>query len=371
MTERIRQGLAELYTSPTRIGRETVDKVRLGIEAMLGVREAMRDRNVRPFRGLREAYVFCTGDVDCTFRDGGFAQVSEAITTSTFPELLLNALNKKLIQDFEAIGMGGVERLFAPTDIFDFRTQSRVRLGYLSDFPTVAEGAPYTEFTPPGDELVQYSPVKKGGIQTITEETIRNDDLGKVRQYPERLARAGIHTLKSYVTAFFTSNPTYAPDSLTWFHATHNNLRSTALSSAELDQCQVAMNMMTKTSSGNPIRFPLEWIMVPPALEPTARQINRNQTGTNNWFNMFGEGNENIIVNELLTANSTTLYYGGCFPERAPFLEIGFLDGIRHPHIFLANLPTQGTLFTNDEIQYKAKFVFGGAPVDYRGVWRD
>jgi hypothetical protein len=49
-------------------------------------------------------------------------------------------------------------------------------------------------------------------------------------------------------------------------------------------------------------------------------------------------------------------------------LEIGFLDGVQQPQIFLANLPTQGTQFTNDQLQYKVKFVFGGAIVDFRPV---
>jgi hypothetical protein len=54
--------------------------------------------------------------------------------------------------------------------------------------------------------------------------------------------------------------------------------------------------------------------------------------------------------------------------SNAPFLEVGYLDGYTEPQILLANMPTQGTQFTNDQIQYKAKFVFGGDIIDFRGV---
>ena len=76
-----------------------------------------------------------------------------------------------------------------------------------------------------------------------------------------------------------------------------------------------------------------------------------------------------IIVNPLLTDSND--WYGGCFPSSAPFLEIGFLDGYQMPQIFIANLPTQGTQFTNDQLQIKAKFVFGGKPIDFRGTFKE
>jgi hypothetical protein len=98
-------------------------------------------------------------------------------------------------------------------------------------------------------------------------------------------------------------------------------------------------------------------------------QINRNQSGTNNWYQKFGANEENIIVNPLLV--DVTDWYYGCFPATAPALEIGFLDGYETPQIFIANLPTQGTQFTNDQLQYKVKFVFGGKPIDFRPVGKE
>jgi hypothetical protein len=355
------------------IGRNSLDKIQLGMDAMLGVKEAVADRNVRPFRGIREAYTYCTGDLDVTQVDrGGFFRVSEAIATTDFPNILLSSLTKRLIQDYmEFQVVPGLERLYTATVLGDYKPQDRVRMGYLGDLPTVAEAGAYVELTKPTDEKITYSLVKKGGLLTISEETIRNDDLNKIAQFPNRLARAARHTLATFVTTFFTTPPAYDPDALAWFHATHNNLGATALSSAELDARAILLAKQSEKDSGNRLGLTLDWLMIPIDDRPTAMQINRNMTATNNWYDKFGENEENIIVNPLLAEANVHSWYFGTFPVNAPFLEIGFLDGYQTPQLFIANLPTQGTQFTNDQLQYKAKFVFGGKPIDYRGVGKE
>jgi hypothetical protein len=350
--------------------RDTRERVQLAMDGLFGVKEA-RSSGVAPFRGIRQAYSFCTGDSDLSLLDsGGLYRTSEAIATTDLPNILLNSLTKKLVQDYvEWQVVPGLEKLYTTTRLTDYKPQDRVRLGYLSDLPTVAEAGPYTELTKPTDEKITYSPVKKGGLITISEETIRNDDLGKVLGMAQRLARAARHTLATYVTNFFITPPAYDPDALAWFHATHNNLGATALSSAELDARAILLAKQAEKDSGNRLGLTLDWIMIPIDLRPTAMQINRNMLATNNWYNKFGDNEENIIVNPLLTATAT--WYGGTMPNNAPFLEIGFLDGYETPQIFLANLPTQGTQFTNDQLQFKVKFVFGGKPIDVRGVFKD
>ena len=363
------------------VGIEPVDKIQLAMDAMFGVKEngqklyaAHADKpllsgKVKPFRGIREAYEICTGDRDCKLQGGGFYRVSEAIATTDFPNILLNSLTKKLIQDYDEYNfLPGLEKLYTATTLGDYKPQDRVRMGYLGDLPTVNEAAAYTELTKPTDEKITYTPAKKGGLLTISEETIRNDDLGKIAQFPGRLARAWRHTLATFVSNFFITPPNYDPDGVAWFNAAHgSNTGVVALSSAELDARAILLAKQAEKDSGNRLGLTLDWIMIPIDLRPTAMQINRNMTGTNNWYNKFGDNEENIIVNPLLT--DTNDWYGGSFS--APFLEIGFLDGYQTPQIFIANLPTQGTQFTNDQLQYKVKMAFGGKPIDFRGVFKE
>ena len=351
----------------TSSGLGICEKVQLAMDGLLGVREA-RSSGVKPFRGIQEAFFFITGETDCSrISRGSLYKVSEAIGTGDFPNILLNSMTKRLIQDYAQIGMGGVEKIIKPANIADFKTNDRVRMGYLGDLPVVAEAAVYTELTKPTDEKISYAVAKRGGVLTISEEAIRNDDLTGPLTFAARLARAGGRTLKQFVTSIFLNNANYDPDGVALFNAAHNNLTANALTSANLDAAEVLMMGQTEKDSTKPLNLPLQWLMVPTALKATAYQINNNASSTNSWFERLGSNHEqpqNIIVNELLT--SGTRWWGGCYPDQAPGIEIGYLDGIEEPQIFIADKDFSNLRFTNDQIVYKGVFVFGGKPLDFR-----
>jgi hypothetical protein len=364
-----------------RPGMDSLDKIRAAMNRMLGVKEAANS-GVVPFRGIAEAYATCTGDTELSYLGrGGFRMVSEAIATTDFPSLLLDSLNKRLIQDYSEYGMGGLDQLITEgPPLNDYRTQSRVREGYLSDFPIVAEGGPYTELNKPTDEKITYAPQKRGGMLTVSEETIRADDLKKVQEFPTRMARAGRHTLKTFITNFFVNNPNYVPDSVAWFNAAHNNLGTSALGVDTLIAAEAVQMKQTEKDSGNRLPYRISWIMVPVDLANVAWQINNSQNynpgpglqQANPFYLRFGpagtgkQAPPGVIVNELLT--DTNDWYYGVDATEVPILEIGYIDGLNTPQIYMANTATQGTMFTNDQVQYKVKFPFGGAILDFRGA---
>lgn len=361
-------------TSPIRAGLETGEKMAVAMEAAMGVRESMT-KGVPAFRGLREAYTTITGDWNLEKLSGaGFSGTrmlaSEAVLTGDFPNILLNSMTKRLLQDYAELALDGLSMLYTKASIADYKLQDRVRDGYFGELATVTEGNPYTEISYPTDERVNYSVAKRGQLLTISEETIRNDDLGAISRFPGRLARAGRWTLKNYITSFYVNNPNYGADSVAWFNSAHANLGSAALSQDALIAAEIGLLTQTEKDSSEPLGLPLDWIMVPPQLKATAIQINQTNTaGSNAFFQRFGANNERIIVNEKLT--DVNDWYFGTNQNNAPFLEIGFLDGIEQPQIFLANQPTVGTQFTADELQYKVKMVFNGAIIDFRGVGKN
>ena len=290
-----------------------------------------------------------------------------AIVAADFPNILLNSMTKRLLQDWAELGIDGLKMLYTSVPISDFKQQDRVREGYFGELSAVGEDAGYTEIAHPTDEHISYTLGKYGNLLSISEETIRNDDLGAIARFPGRLARAGRWTLKNFITNFFKNNPNYTADAVAWFNVAHNNLQSVALSQDALITAEIALMTQTEKDSGEPLGLSLDWIMVPPQLKATAIQINQTNTaGSNAFFQRFGANNERIIVNEKLT--DVTDWYYGTAQENAPFLELGFLDGIENPQIFLANQPTIGRQFTNDELQYKVKMAFAGAITDFRGV---
>lgn len=365
----------------TAVVMDSLDKIRAAMDRTMGVKESASS-GVRPFRGIAEAYAVCTGDTDLSHLGrGGFGMVSEAIASTDFPNLLLDSLHKKLIQDYNEYGMGGMDQVITEgAPLTDYRKQYRVREGYLSDFPIVNESGPYTELNKPTDEQISYTPQKRGGLLTISEETIRADDLNKIKDFPQRMARAGRHTLKSFITNFFVNNQLYGPDSIAWFNAAHNNLGTSALSVDSLIAAEALQMKQTEKDSGNRLPYRISWIMVPVDIASIAWQINNSETynpgpglnQANPFYLRFGpagtgkQAPPGVIVNELLL-DANDWYYGVDVSE-IPILEISYIDGLNTPQIYLANLPTQGTQFTNDQVQYKVKFPFGGAILDFRGA---
>lgn len=368
----------------TEAGLDSRDKIQLAMDRMLGVKEAASS-GVKPFRGIQEAYKVCTGDTDLSrVRTGGFKLTSEAIATTDFPNILLDSLEKKLIQDYSEVGMNGLDQVITTGPALkDYRTQNRVREGYLGDLPTVNEGGPYVELNKPTDEKITYTAQKRGGILTISEETIRADDLGKIQQFPQRMARAGRHTLKSFVTGFFVNNPTYLPDVTSWFNAAHNNLGGSPLTVDSLIAAEALQMKQTEKDSGNRLPYRISWIMVPVDLSAAAWAINNSQEYNpgpglkvaNPFYQRFGPAGTGkvsppgIIINELLTDPND--WYYGVDSTQIPIFEVAYMDGVDTPQVFLADSPTMGTNFTNDQIQYKVKFPFGGTMLDFRGVGKN
>jgi hypothetical protein len=363
------------------VGDTGADKLQAAMDATFGVKEAIA-AGAKPFKfrgapSLTAGYVAITGDHDLSFQGGLFLakQAADNIQSTDFPNILLNSMTKRLIQDYAEVPSGGVEKLYSTTTVSDYKTQNRVRMGYLGDLVDVLEGGNYTEFTKPTDDLISYSVVKKGNILSITEETIRNDDLGKIAQFPGRMARAARRTLKQRVSNFFINNPAYNPDGLSWFNAGHNNLYALPLTPTNLTQVRGGLKLQTEKDSNKPLALPLQWLMIHPDLWGTAVAINQSESwptgpGTfsaNPWYHKFGVNDEGIIENELLQyAND---WFFGCFPTECPCIEVGFLGGFETPQMYINNNPSNGSVpFSKDEIQYKVKHVYGYANIDFRGV---
>src|SRR6185437_13047757 len=152
---------------------DSADKTTIAIERMLGVK-GHETSGVPAFRGVREAYIHITGDRDLTkLSQGGgafYTRVSEAVATSDFPNLLLNSMTKRLLQDYAELGMDGLDLLYTKANINDYKLQDRVRDGYFDELAAVAENGAYTEISKPTDERVNYAVSKYGNLLTISEE---------------------------------------------------------------------------------------------------------------------------------------------------------------------------------------------------------
>jgi phage major head subunit gpT-like protein len=376
--QRVREAYAALSpvgkvmeTGRVKVVREPEERLQMALDRLFNL--PVEDLSIPAFHGIREAYVAYTGDGEVTGLLPSQLRIREDITSTTFPNALANTLRRLLLKEYREQDYG-VSLIAQSSSVPDFRAQERVRVGYFGDLPTVdPEAADYAELTAPTDEKASYSVVTFGGVVTITRKMIINDDLGVVPQIVSRLGRSARRTLAQRVFNLMINNPTIY-DSVAWFHATHGNLGSTALSAAELNVVRTAMRNRTEKDSSKKLGIAPNVLVVPHELEGTARQENMREYLDSSFTPnpvrfLFGSNGERIVVSPLLSdAND---WYVFANVEEAPTVEVGFLQGRQEPEFFLAEDPTSEKVFTSDKIRYKVRHEFEAAVIDFRGAYKE
>lgn len=337
--------------------------------------EDIRNSDAHPFTGLRQMYVYLTGDDRITGRMGPKARLRQTIDSTTFPGLMENVIGRRLIAAYREVNYGE-RRICSVGQAADFKTHEAIRMGYFGDIPTInPELQDYPELTKPSDEKVSFSVVQKGCMITITRKAIINDDLRGFQRIPTLGGRAARRTLARFVWNFFINNATYDVDSVAWFHANHGNLKSQALAALEIADAITKLMDQTEPGSGEKLGMELAnlglLLVVPTALWQTAKNENERQYldagfTPNPVRGFFGENNENILVNPLLTdANDWGVFRDSRDIES---MVLNFLMGQEEPEILLADAPGVGEMFRADKIQLKIRHEYEADILDTRGA---
>ena len=322
--------------------------------------------------------------------------LQEAMTTSDFPYLFGDILDRQMLAAYQEFP-SDILRICRRSVVPDFRQIKRfpALTGVDGQLAKVAEKAEY-----PVDDLSETSPYtyyvyKYGRKVPISWETLINDDLGNFTDIPQRLARAARRSEAKFVTGMYCT--TTGPDSTFFSDANLNRMTVAAgadsanpvLSTAALGLAMKLLSKQTVTIDGasEPVYVDMVYLVVPPALEVTARNIlNATQIimaetgGTSNqtlWADNWMRNRVQLIVDPYIpivasSSNGSTSWFLFAAPSvGTPALEIGFLRGHEAPEIFIkspnaarvgggmAN-PLDGD-FDTDAVEYKVRHVFGGA----------
>ncbi len=337
-----------------------------------------KDKDGKPYpavHSFKECYIEVTGDSRVTGRlencdrsrlaesVGAAFRGVESLDSTSFSSVLGSAITRRLIADYRLPNRYDVWRpLVNIVPVSDFRTNERTRFGGYGDLPAVGEGNPYQALTSPTDEKASYAVSKKGGTEDITLEMLRNDDVGAIRQIPVKLSRSAKRTLSKFVLDFVRTNPAIY-DTVAFFHAAHGNLGAAALDATSLAARRLAMLKQTEKDSAERLGIGPKYLVVPLDLEEAAVNLfNRN---TNN---------DKTFVQEMTLAIVPVWYWTdtndwalAADPMEVPGIEVAFLDGREEPELFVQDNPNVGSLFSNDKITYKIRFIFGGTVVEFRG----
>ncbi|KKL69248.1 hypothetical protein LCGC14_2116900, partial [marine sediment metagenome] len=319
--------------------------------------------------------------------------LQEALTTSDFPLLFGDVLDRQLLASYKAVPpvwkafvrQSTVPRIYPQVGGYRFAMHGGDQ--FLAE---VAQKGEYLA----SDRTEERYPisVRKYGRQfDISWETMINDDLGALKDTPNRFAMAAMRTEHRVVTAIYASD--------VGAHAANANLyqvgvnaAATLLSINALEVGIQQMNMFTD-EGGEPILATPKYLVVPPALEFTARQILTSATKhvatgvasvpypTNNVVSQLGL---TLIVDKYLPIVNTgndqhTQWYLFSDPSDIAAIEAAHLTGHERPEIAMkasdkvtvgggAIGPMSGD-FATDNVFYRVRLVFGSAPLDWRATY--
>jgi hypothetical protein len=382
------QGKAYFFGDPSvHIPIEPVDKIAVALDRLLGTTAERLERACeasifgeraqtrlwianrrivrahREFPSLRADSFVETLDAVAGLKSGRAREA--AVTTTDWANVLANALERRLLVSY-AEAQYFEQTLIRTGTARSFRAQRVVNIDEMADIPTVAESADYLEAAVPSSTTLSFTPAKKGNLLAFTRETVTNNDVDAVTRHVDNAGRAARRTLAKAAWNLWETNATYGPDSKAWFHADHNNLQTVALSETEVIAAVRKLLDQTRPGSGEKLALRAQpgslWLTVPNALWDAAYDL--NQTDGSALHHLFGETNEFIIVNALLSdANDWGVHLDSAQIES---IRVNFLDGREEPELVLADLPNAGALFTHDRVVYKLRHQWGVALAEYR-----
>jgi hypothetical protein len=334
-----------------------------------------KHKDHRKAQSFKECYVEVTGDRKVTglLRDCDEARLREALGTDSFDTLLGNAMNRRMIADYRIrTPLDVYRRLVNVVPISDFREQSRVRWGGYGDLPVVGERQPYEELSSPSDdEPAKYKLAKRGGIESVSLEAIKNDDVGLIRQVPIKLGRSAKRTLSRAVMMSFVSGaPIYDGQPLFSDHIKRHNLDGKgnlgveALSADALAARRLNMKRRAAFGEAEPLGLLPKTLLVPDALEQAGFDLFRRGTEQDKTF----VATMNLEVAAVWCWESATVWGLAGDPMDGPIIELGFLDGNEEPEMFVQDTPNSGSLFNNDTIVYKVRQIWAFCWLDWRNV---
>lgn len=367
--------------APTaRITRDERDTRRAGMTGAL-VAQMGRDRTVKgPARDFMDMSIVqmaaeCIGHRGALRRGGNELRTLEMAlgshSTSDFPAIFENALNKRLLASYQA-HEPTYRKLATRMDFTDLRPHPVSAIG---DFPTLLPVGETGEIkfgsTADKQELVVLESYARGF--KISRQMMVNDDLGAIDRIlgTRGLAVAAFEDAVFYKTLLGGANgdgPTLLETTRQMFNPTDTTKAGTAaaITVASISAGRAAMRKKKGLGGKDEDKLELEItpaiILVGPDKETEAEQllaaIQPQQIGNVNPFS----GKLEIVVSSKITNNAWYLFAN---PVMAPVMMYGYLAGEEGPRMRMDQpFGTQG-------VAYSVELDFGVGGIDYRGGYKN
>jgi len=326
--------------------------------------------------------------------------IREALTTSDFPYLFGDILNKQVLVSYKAVDP--VWKAFVKSSTNkDFKVSRRFAITGGDQY--LAEVGSKGEYLASERNEAYYDlQVKKYGRQfDISWEALINDDLGALRDTPERFARAAVRTEHRIVTALYARNydaVSHANAGFLYSDGGAANTVNVVTSLLTIASLETGLEFMAAVvdANGEPIMNRASCLVVPPALEMTARQALTSTTKmwvespgagaavrpfpTSNVVSQYGL---QLVIDPYLpvidTVSGATGWYLFADPKDIAALEVAHMKGHERPEICMKASdkvsigggpigPMDGD-FATDNVFYRVREIFGGCRLDWRATY--
>lgn len=293
---------------------------------------------------------------------------SAGLTTSDFPNLLENTLNKLLVAAYTGAPTTW-QRIARVTDLVDFRANPRYRIGTFSDLKEVNEAGDYEQGTISDAERESITAKRKGRILVVSREMIVNDDLQAFADVARGLGAVANRTVDKDVFALFALNGGAGPtmgDGNPLFHASHNNIAATAAAPgvAPFESARVQMAQQMDPSGNDYLDIRPNIWLGPIGIGGSARVTNNSLYDPDAASKLQRPNIVNGLFADIVDTPrlSGTAWYALAGPDAEPVFEVGFVGGQRLPIV------EQERDFDSDGLRWKVVLEYGVAATGWRGA---
>lgn len=246
------------------------------------------------------------------------------------------------------------------------KRETRVTLSAHPTLPKVPENGEIKHVA--RSTLKEYlTPARYASTFSITDQVLLGDDAGAITAEPMSFGFAARRTVEKAAIDLLCSSslagPTLTQDSTALFHSNHGNLAGSgaAPSVGTLDTARKQMRTRTDPTSGEVLNTVPRTLLVPAALESTARVLVQSQ----NTITGDGEGDLRVAVSPWLDSYSATGWYLFGDSAVADVFEAAFPDGQDAPE-----LDTRRG-WTRDGAEFRVALTFAVAALDFRAAYRN
>ncbi|MCJ2102448.1 HK97 family phage prohead protease [Methylobacterium sp. E-046] len=282
-------------------------------------------------------------------------------STSDFPAIFQNVLNKSLLARYE-LAEPTYKQISIERQFNDFRPHPQIRAGEFPMLQPVTQ-AGEIKVGKSADSGEDITLVPYGVIFPISRQMIVNDELGAIDQILGSSGDAVRLFENATFFAMFNANPVLKQDGTAVWHANHKNLAAAAgaITVANVGAGRAALRGM-KSLSGFLLNVPPRIILTGPNQETSADQLVASITPQlSSSVNPFS-GKLQSVSDANITDNSWTLLAD---PAQLPCFVHGFLNGSNGPRVkTFEPFGTQG-------VQISLEHDFACGAVDFRGAYRN